>query len=296
VIVVVITVLDLFNTIMDTSHTAEKKSTSRRVPRKKTTPGHRIATLVAPPEAKAVDDRATRQEPVIENHPNPSGFAEASASKKLKKQNMSAFYIIECVVEGLVGDVNVCFFKNPARPNRETYEPFTVPFRSVFKDRLEEDLGVVSIGARCDSNHRFIANKNGADPDKMEYGWSLFVNDTAADPGDWAIELCRKLNTDEAYLNSFDLSRTSGKPPRFQVLDDVTQEPRRKLDQVMMDEGIAKFVIKKHNLKDYAVRRRLKTDEAWHELLHPYFQDFQRGRLVVEDYLRAQTGLTKSTS
>ena len=48
---------------------------------------------------------------------------------------------------------------------------------------------------------------------------------------------------------------------------------RRKLDQVMMDEGIAKFVIKKHNLKDYAVHRRIKTDEAWHELLRPYFHD-----------------------
>ena len=34
------------------AHTAEKKSTSRRVPRKKTTPGHRIATLVSPPKLK----------------------------------------------------------------------------------------------------------------------------------------------------------------------------------------------------------------------------------------------------
>ena len=56
----------------------------------------------------------------------------------------------------------------------------------------------------------------------------------------------------------------------------------------MMDEGIAKYVIKKHDLKDYGVRRRLKTDEAWGGLLQPYFQDVKRGRGVVEDYLRAQ--------
>jgi hypothetical protein len=204
--------------------------------------------------------------------------------------SLNAYYVNECVVEGLAGNLNVCFFKNPTtQRNRESYEPFTVSFRSVFGDAVEEELGVVAVGARCDSKHRFIANKKGADPDKMVYGWNLFVNDTVEDPGDWAIALCKTLNEKKVYVDSFDLTRTSGKPPHFQVLDDITQDPRRKLDQVMMDEGIAKYVIRKHNLKDFGIRRRLKTDEAWRNLLEPYFQDVKRGQGLVEGYLRAQT-------
>ena len=285
--------------IMEISHPTDKKASSRKVSRKKPTQGHQAPPVVSPAATKATDPVADTvagtvagsENSVPEQHPNPSGEVRDSVPKRLKKDKMlsSQFNINECVVERLDGDINVAYFKNPGLPHRETYEPFLVSFRQVFGDRVEDEIGVVSVGYRCDASHRFIPNKKGSDPEKMRYGWSLFVNDTETDAGDWALAMCKTLNESQAYVGSYDISRTNGKPPRFQVLDEITQEPPRKLDEVMMDEGIAKFLLKKYNLKDFGVRRALKTDEAWNELLQPYFQDVKRGRSVIEDYLRAQT-------
>ena len=276
---------------MEISHSSEKKPSSRKVPRKKATQGHRVTSPVYPTVAKTAEKVVVSEDSPSEAHPSPNESVQASAAKKAKKENMSSskFYFNECVVENLEGDLNVAYFKNPGEPTRESYEPFTVSFRAVYGDRVEDELGVVSIGYRCDAAHQFIPNKKGADPQKMKYGWCLFINDTATDPGDWAIEMCKTLNENQTYLDSFDKQRTNGKTPHFRVLDDITQKPRRKLDQVMMDEGIAKYLLKKYNLKDFGVRRGFKTDEDWNKLLQPYFKDVKRGRGVIEDYLRAQT-------
>ena len=107
----------------------------------------------------------------------------------------------------------------------------------------------------------------------MKFGWNLILNESVDHPGDWGIHLCNVLNSSDAYKNSFDINRTQGRIPHFEVVHVLFPEKseRRKLDQVMMDAGVAKFLTKKFNLKNYGVRRRLKSDEDWNKLLEPYF-------------------------
>lgn len=297
--------LTFITTTIDMSEPDEKKVASRssgRIPRRKSSQGKRSSTAAFVAEAMVEEagpepNLDAQMEPVPED---PSNDAEGGpAPKKLKEATLVAprnSYLIECVVEKLLGALNVLYFQNPPRntPGQKTevFEPFMPSFRSVFFDNVKDELLVDAMGARCDSKHQFIRNKKTVtDVNQMKYGWNLLLNESVEDPGDWAIHLCCCLNESQAYKNSFDTQRTSDRSPFFQVLGDITPEggPTRKLDQVMMDNNIARYLCNKFNLKNYAVRRRMNTQEKWDELLQHYFQDTKRGRKVIEEYLNAQT-------
>ena len=233
--------------------------------------------------------------PRLDDPPPLVEFEENYAWKQLKLDEMpepNNCYTIECIVEKLDGSISVAFFKNPGKDGLEPYLPL---FKNVWVDNVEEELQIHGIGNRCDSNHQFKRNKrNISDISTMQYGWRCFINESIKDPGDWAIHLCNTLNDSEPYKNSFDFQRTNGRQPHFQVVHVVYPEEgkRRKLDQVMMDDDIAKYLVKKHNLKNYGVRRRLKTDEHWNEMLQPYFVDANRGRKIVLKYLDVLSGVS----
>ena len=294
------------------SDRGDKKIASRappKVPRKKPNQGKRPSNLVSPSAAgttvEAMADEATlegnssaKSESAVGNPPEETDGGPTS--KKLKEDSLLAprnSYLIECVVENLQGGLNVLYFQNPARnvaegQKIEVFEPFMPSFRSVFMENVQDELLIHAMGARCDSNHNFIRNKKTVtDVSQMKYGWNLLLNESVEDPGDWAIHLCCCLNESEAYKNSFDTQRTSDRSPFFQVLGDVSPKtgPKRKLDQVMMDNNVARYLCNKFNLKNYGVRRRMNTQEKWDKLLQPYFQDTKRGQEVVEAYLDAQT-------
>lgn len=153
---------------------------------------------------------------------NPSGLVEFEKDylpKPLKLEETpmpNNSYGIECVVEKLKGSISVAFFKNPGKEGLEPYLPI---FKNVWGDNMGEDLLIHGIGYRCDSNHQFKRNKrNIADISQMQYGWSLFINESVKDPGDWAIHLCNSLNDSDSYKNSFDVQRTNGRKPHFEVV------------------------------------------------------------------------------
>ena len=225
-------------------------------------------------------------------------FEKDYPSKQLKLEDKpmpNNSYVIECVVEKLKGFISVLFFKNPGKDGLEPYLPI---FRNVWGENVEEELLIFGIGNRCDSKHQFKRNKrNIADISAMQYGWSLFINESVKDPGDWAIHLCNCLNDSEPYKSSFDTQRTNGRKPHFEVVHvvDPPEEKRRKLDEVMMDDDIAKYLVRKFNLKSYGARRRLKTDEDWKQILHPFFVDVRRGQKVVLKYLSDMAGVGYST-
>lgn len=279
-----------------------------RVPRKTNNPGHHSSNLVSPPKAKiANNDSMIQEEPKPEDlsqvndvseeadsegHPKPSGSERET--KKLKTNTIKQprnCYLIQCVVEKLDGNVNVLFFKNPTKNiNTPSFEPFMPNFNASFgRDFVERELRIVAMGSRCDSSHQFIPNKKGIkDVKSITFGWFMFLNDDIEDAGNWALHVCNVLNEQESYKQGFDPQKTSDRLPFFQVLDDITEEPKRKLDQVMMDRNIVLYLCNKFDLNNYGVRRHLKTDEAWNELLQPYFQDVKRGREEVEKHLRKQ--------
>ena len=295
----------------------EKKSGARgvaRLPRKKSgQQGKQDGNFVTPSTGTAIANGTLEEQSTEapsnaegEDFVNVAGFFKeydesGPVTKKLKEDTPLAprnSYLIECVVERLVGGLNVLFFQNPktrANPDQKTvaYEPFMPSFRSVFFNNVQDQLLVDAMGARCDENHQFIPNKkNISDVKKMKFGWNLLLNESVSDAGDWAIHLCCCLNESEEYKACFDTQRTSDRSPFFQVLSEITPEgePLRKLDQVMMDDGICRYLCNKFNLKNYGVRRRLKTQENWDALLKPYFQDTTRGRKVIVEYLDSQTG------
>ncbi len=221
------------------------------------------------------------------------GEDEDPVQKKLKLDDLPVpdnVYLIEAVLEKLDGGLNVCYFKNIGK---EGLEPFMASFKSVFGEDTKDTLLVDSIGSRSDATHQLIINrKNITDRKAMRFGWALFVNESVFDPGDWGIHLCNVLNTSEEYKKSFDPTRTAGKMPYFEVTQVKFPEVggRRKLDQVMSDFGVVRYLMKKFNLKSYRSRRRYQTDADWDELLHPYFEDTKRGRTAVEQFLAEEAG------
>lgn len=277
--------------------------------RKKPNQAKRSSNLVSPSAAGAsvegmADGSVAEVDPRSKSDPSLQQFSNETdngpAPKKLKEDSPVAprnSYLIQGVVEKYQGNLNGLYFQNPVRNTSEgqkveVFEPFMSSFRSVFMDNVKDELLIDAMGARCDSNHRFLRNKKTVtDVSQMKYGWNLLLNESVEDPGDWAIHLCCCLNESEAYKNSFDTQRTSDRVPFFQVLGDVTPKTGllRKLDQVMMDNNVARYICNKFNLKNYGVRRRMKSEEIWHDLLEPYFQDTKRGQKVIEEYLDSQT-------
>ena len=303
---------------MDKLDLEEKKKpvarNSGKVPKKKTNQGKRGASLVTPAAVKPVEEPSEGKQAKDTNEPSdeamiaedsvldaenvPEGeqedFGANSLAKKLKTEDVpvpSSCYIIQAVMEKLQGDLNVAYFKNPGSDGKEPYMPL---FKNTFLDNVKDELLVDGIGARCDGTHQFVINKKFiTDASAMKYGWSMFINESVFHPGAWGVHLCNMLSESEAYKSSFDPQRTNGRPPHFEVSHVVYPSPsyRRKLDEVMMDEGIAKYLCKKYNLKNYGVRRRLKTSKDWEKLLQPYFADPKRGQTVIEKFLADQAGL-----
>lgn len=197
-----------------------------------------------------------------------------------KPENSYEVYLrVEAFQGGFVGG----FFQNP----RSHQEPFLPLFRPIFQQGMKERLKIDFMAKRCDAQKKMIPSRNiPIRAGTKVYGWNIYMSESVHDEVNFGVNLCNHLNKSEEYRSQFDATKTSGKYPFFFVLDSMTASPKRYLDEAIMDEDVANYVVFKYSLSNLQARRQLQHDENWIKILQPYFKNPLRGKEVVEEFVK----------
>ena len=192
-------------------------------------------------------------------------------------------YEIMCFTQQL-SDMSVAvYFHNSTR---RTNAPYLPPFRATFQDGLRDTLYISMIGIRCTQEGKPMRSRESQSDEQAErFGWPVFVTDKVADANMYAFHLCNTLNGSKEFIEAFDASRTFNRKPFFIVTKNMTANPPRKWDQVMVRKDVLKYVCDKFNLRDMQARMQYSTEGSWENLLNHYFTDIEAAKEAIEEYI-----------
>ena len=195
-------------------------------------------------------------------------------------------YDIMCFTQQLA-DMSVAVYFHSS--SRKTNAPYLPPFRSTFQDGLRDTLYISVIGIRCTEDGKPMRSRDTqSDEQAQRFGWPVFVMDMVADANLYAFHLCNTLNGSEQYIKAFDGQRTFGRKPFFIVSKNMTGNPPRKWDQVMVRKDVLKYVCNKFNLRDMQVRLQYAAEGRWENLLKHYFVDVDAAKEAIESFIEGE--------
>ena len=192
-------------------------------------------------------------------------------------------YDIMCFTQQL-SDMSVAVYFHTS--SRKTNAPFLPSFRATFQDGLRDKLYISVIAVHCTADGKPMRSREAQSEEQAQrFGWPVFVTDMVKDANMYAFHLCNTLNGSKEYIKSFDAQRRFSRKPFFIVTKNMTANPPRKWDQVMVRQDVLKYVCNKFNLRDMQARMQYSTEGRWENLLQHYFTDVDAAKEAIESYI-----------
>ena len=192
-------------------------------------------------------------------------------------------YDIMCFTQQL-SDMSVAVYFHTS--TRKTNAPFLPSFRATFQDGLRDKLYISVVAVRCTSEGKPMRSRESQSEEQAQrFGWPVFVTDMVTDANMYAFHLCNTLNGSKEYIESFDPQHKFSRKAFFIVTKNMTANPPRKWDQVMVRQDVLKYVCNKFNLRDMQARMQYAAEGRWENLLQHYFTDVEAAKEAIESYV-----------